>query len=121
MMYDMADGLQSCPQTPLSPSIRGDRARLAADLEEFLTRHANAGAALREFLADYQAIERLSSRVAGDGRICSHDGQDAGRQVPAAEVAASIRKFRALEEIARGGMGIVYKRGRLQSGRIRRA
>ena len=59
MMYDMADGLQSrLADAAVAEYLEAIERGAPPDLEEFLTRHANAGAALREFLADYQAIER---------------------------------------------------------------
>ena len=72
-MYDMADGLQSrLADAAVAEYLEAIERGAPPDLEEFLTRHANAGAALREFLADYQAIERLSPRVSPATAASAH-------------------------------------------------
>jgi tRNA A-37 threonylcarbamoyl transferase component Bud32/tetratricopeptide (TPR) repeat protein len=111
MMYDMADGLQSrLADAAVAEYLEAIERGAPPDLEEFLTRHANAGAALREFLADYQAIERLSPRLAPATAASAHTtGRTPAGKYPRLELPRVFGNFELLEEIARGGMGIVYK------------
>ena len=80
------------------------------DMEEFLALHADAGNELREFLADYLAVERLSPRRAPTSSA-SPDTTDriAGGKYSRLALPSPFGDFELLEEIARGGMGIVYK------------
>ncbi len=110
-MYDMADGSQSClADAAVAEYLEAVERGTPPDLEEFLTRHANAGDALREFLADYQALERLSPHRAPITAASAHTTA----RIPAGkysrlELPRAFGDFELLEEIARGGMGIVYK------------
>src|SRR6187455_1332355 len=73
MMYDRANGSQSClADAAVAEYLEAIERGAPPDLEEFLARHADAGTALREFLADYQAIERLSPRVAPATAASAH-------------------------------------------------
>src|SRR3954463_6881237 len=110
-MYDMADGSQShLADAAVAEYLEAIERGAPPDLEEFLARHANAGAALREFLADYQAIERLSPRLAPATAASAHmTGRTPAAKYPQLELPRVFGKFELLEEIARGGMGIVYK------------
>jgi tRNA A-37 threonylcarbamoyl transferase component Bud32 len=77
------------------------------DREALLTRHADLAERLRAFFADYDRLDRQ----AGDLRL-SHDPDQTvgGTEQPGA--LPRVRYFgdyELLEEIARGGMGVVYK------------
>jgi serine/threonine protein kinase len=80
------------------------------DLDAFLAEHDDVAAELREFIADYQALEQASPRRAsGDGpdsllARCAAKANFAALRLP-----CRFGHFELLEEIARGGMGVVYK------------
>jgi tetratricopeptide (TPR) repeat protein/predicted Ser/Thr protein kinase len=111
MMHDIADGLQSrLADAAIAEYLEAIERGAPPDLEEFLARHADAGAALREFLADYQALECLSPRVAPATAASAHTtGRMPAGKYPRLELPRVFGNFELLEEIARGGMGIVYK------------
>jgi eukaryotic-like serine/threonine-protein kinase len=67
------------------------------DRDEFLGEHSDVEPELREFFADYQALERAAPRS-----LPTHSANP--QSLP-----RSFGQFELLEEIARGGMGVVYK------------
>jgi len=77
------------------------------DRAALLARHPDLADGLRAFFADYDCLDRQ----AADLRL----SDDPGRTVAAAEQAGELPRIRyfgdyeLLEEIARGGMGVVYK------------
>jgi hypothetical protein len=77
------------------------------DREALLARHPDLADRLRAFFADYDRLDRQ----AADLRLSS----DPGRTVGGAEQPADLPRVRyfgdyqLLEEVARGGMGVVYK------------
>src|SRR5215211_4501377 len=111
MMYDMADGLQSrLADAAVAEYLEAIENGAPPDLEEFLARHADAGPALREFLADYHAVERLSPRIAPATAASVHTtGRMPADKYPRLKLPRVFGNFELLDEIARGGMGIVYK------------
>ena len=111
MTYDMADGSQSClTDAAVAAYLEAVERGAPPDMEEFLALHADAGNELREFLADYLAVERLSPRRAPTSSA-SPDTTDriAGGKYSRLALPSPFGDFELLEEIARGGMGIVYK------------
>ena len=119
MMHDMADGLESrLADAAVAEYLEAIESGAPPDLEEFLARHADAGAALREFLADYQAVERLSPRIAPATAASAHTtGRMPAGKYPRLKLPRVFGNFELLEEIARGGMGIVYKARQTTPGR----
>src|SRR5262245_28198384 len=111
MMYEMADGLQSrLVDAAVAEYLEAIERGAPPDLETFLARHADAGPALREFLADYHAIERFSPRLApATAASANTTGRIPAGKYPRLELPRVFGNFELLEEIARGGMGIVYK------------
>ena len=78
--------------------------------QELLERHPELAEPLRAFFADFDRVDRQAEplRLAGDaGHVMSSIADDSG-----SGVFATVRYFgdyELLEEIARGGMGVVYK------------
>src|SRR5437588_5078457 len=81
--------------------------------EEWLGRYPELAAELADFFADRAQVERLAQplrNVVGTLRVPRADvGWD--KAAPAADgpPSAQIGDFELLEEIGRGGMGVVYK------------
>src|SRR4029078_8991319 len=97
-MHDMADGLQSrLADAAVAEYLEAIERGAPPDLEEFLTRHANAGAALREVLADYQAIERLSARPSPAPAASAHTtGRTPAGKYPRLELPRVFGNFELL-------------------------
>ncbi len=75
--------------------------------EDLLARHPDLAERLRAFFADYDRLDRQ----AGELRL-SHDPQrttDAGIEASVLPCVRYFGDYELLEEIARGGMGVVYK------------
>jgi tRNA A-37 threonylcarbamoyl transferase component Bud32 len=99
------------PQDPLDAVIAGYLQQVEAgvvpDREALLARHPDLADRLRAFFADYDRLDRQ----AGDLRL-SHDPD---QTVGGTEQPGSLPRVRyfgdyeLLEEVARGGMGVVYK------------
>jgi tetratricopeptide (TPR) repeat protein len=119
MTYDTADGLQSrLADAAIAEYLEAIDRGAPPDLDEFLARHADAGAALREFLADYKALECLLPRVVPATAASAHTtGKMPAGKHPQLELPRVFGSFELLEEIARGGMGIVYKARQTTPGR----
>src|SRR2546422_11548769 len=65
------------------------------DPVELIARHSDLAGELADFFADYRHLDRVVEPV----RIA----------LPPGAVARSFEDYELLEEIARGGMGVVYK------------
>jgi WD40 repeat protein/serine/threonine protein kinase len=88
------------------------------DAEEFILRHPECSGPLREFLASYLSFQQLANDA---GNILSADALTHSSPKPEQAVLeemvrqgglpqnASIGEFEDLQEIARGGMGVVFK------------
>ena len=76
--------------------------------EEFIARHPGCAAGLREFFADYYGFQELANDVGAAGQSpaeqqtqLSPDSNSLGKR--------NFETYEVLHEIARGGMGIVFK------------
>jgi eukaryotic-like serine/threonine-protein kinase len=79
------------------------------ELETFLAQHDDIAAELREFFADYEALEQASPKRALGTAADALITRSATANFAALELPCRFGQFELLEEIARGGMGIVYK------------
>jgi serine/threonine-protein kinase len=91
----------------LAEYIRAAEAGRAPDHEEFLARHPDLTAELRTFLANRQLIERLAKPL----RAAAPSGPYLGKL-------RYFGDYELLQEIARGGMGVVYKARQVSLDRI---
>lgn len=80
------------------------------DCEAFLRVHSDVAPEVREFLADYQALKQAAPRHASI-MFARAPTMDSGLRdkIPAPNLPCTFGHFELLEEIARGGMGVVYK------------
>jgi len=103
----------------------------AIDRQEWLRRYPEFAAELEAFLADYEHVDRLAeplrpaaplvARVPSE-RVVSGVAKTMGSGQPAGlSVGATVRyvgDYELVEEIARGGMGVVYKARQISLNRI---
>jgi tetratricopeptide (TPR) repeat protein/tRNA A-37 threonylcarbamoyl transferase component Bud32 len=91
------------------------------DLESFVAKHGEIATELREFLADHQAFGQAAQRAAV-AISTDNAGRSTGRLATPRRASfvgpQRFGKFELLEEIARGGMGVVYKARQAQPDRI---
>ena len=90
------------------------------DRDDFLREHADIAEELREFFADYEVLQQAAPRVAA---AALHRRQrTTAQRTPPRSLRMSCRgtfgQFELLEEIARGGMGVVYKARQATPARI---
>jgi serine/threonine protein kinase len=89
------------------------------NLDEFLALYQDVETELREFLEDYKALEKMSPRVSVD---CAGARWSGGTTPPGLEMPLTLPRvfgnFELLNEIARGGMGIVYKAHQTKPSRV---
>src|SRR4051812_17025862 len=79
------------------------------DINEFLARHPDVSNELREFLHDHQAFEQISPRASATAASAHTTGRTPPIVYPRLTLPHTFGGFELLEEVARGGMGIVYK------------
>jgi len=79
------------------------------DPRQWLDRYPDVAGRLAEFFADQHELRRRL----GDGLPDSRPGQ-----VPPPEMAPQVPDYEIVEEVARGGMGVVYKARQVSANRI---
>jgi len=80
------------------------------DREAFLAEHPDIADALREFLDDYQLANRVIPRHHADTSAGAARSTGGSRLIaPTLPLPCAFGAFELLEEVARGGMGVVYK------------
>ncbi|MHC4402627.1 MAG: serine/threonine-protein kinase [Planctomycetota bacterium] len=115
----------------------------ASDRQALLDRHPDLADGLKSFFADHDKMKELAEPIVPDGQVPPADSDDEGPTLPprkpapgeipgeaptlpGAEIAApppgtKVRYFgdyELLEEIARGGMGVVYKARQMSLNRV---
>src|SRR5262245_22394283 len=94
----------------LADYLDAERAGLAPGREEVLRAHPDLADELRSFFADRDAFRRLADPLAPGAAEAATIGPSAEAQGPAP--LGTVRPFgdyELLEEVARGGMGVVYR------------
>src|SRR5262245_34111816 len=110
----------------LGEYLRAREAGSAPDRTELLARHPDLATELREFLDDQSLFRGLASPLLGTpGPDLTPPPDDAtatmaGGHAPIAPVAPAGRfgDYEIIEEMARGGMGVVYKARQVSLNRV---
>src|SRR5262249_36634117 len=116
----LAENLTSCrADAAIAEYLEAIERGTPPKLDEFLARHEDVAADLREFLEDYQAFERVSPRMAADtaGSPYTTGGKQNDLHAPLT-LPRMFGNFELIEEIARGGMGVVCKARQISPSRI---
>ena len=91
--------------------IRGCESGLAPDRREILERHPELADELRQFFGQRDRMNQMAEPIRGFGNALAQ-AVGPGQQL------SYVGNYELLEEIARGGMGVVYKARQTTLGRI---
>jgi serine/threonine-protein kinase len=81
----------------------------APDREEWLARHPEFAPELEEFLADAERVRVLAAPLREAARAARLDTPRPWEADPARSAPGSLGEYELLEEIGKGGMGVVYR------------
>src|SRR4051812_9826461 len=102
----------------LADYLHAAEAGAAPSQDELLARHPDLADELRSFLANREALERLAAPLKAQGHPLS---ETVGPEGPVEDGVRRVRYFgdyELLEEVARGGMGVVYRAKQVSLNRI---
>ncbi len=91
--------------------IRGCEAGSAPDQHQILERHAELADELRQFFGQHDRMNQIAAPIRGFG-------DSLAQAVGPGQLLSYIGNYELLEEIARGGMGVVYKARQTTLGRV---
>jgi serine/threonine-protein kinase len=97
--------------------LDAERAGQARDVEQWLAEHADIADELRAFLANQAAFQRVAGEVPSWPETTTLPPGDASAD-PALGRVRYFGDYELLEEIARGGMGVVYRARQVSLNRI---
>src|SRR5262249_16201740 len=102
----------------LAAYLEAARAGRAPDRRELLAHHPEIGSELQSFFADHDLVRDLAEplRLDAAGRTPSPGGDTA--VIPPDSLPRRFGDYELLEEIARAGMGIVYRARQVSLGRV---
>src|SRR5262245_29115204 len=89
----------------------------APDREELLRQHPDLADELVAFFADQQKVEQLVRSFRASGDAATIDSTAVAGQ-PSLGTVRSCGDYELLEEIARGGMGVVFKARQISLNRV---
>jgi WD40 repeat protein len=104
----------------LATYLEAARTGQAPDRRELLARHPDLAAELEEFFADHDLVRDLAEPFRLDTAATSTPSPAAAdtATLPADSLPARFGDYELLEEVARGGMGIVYRARQISLNRV---
>lgn len=105
----MATDPENTNTSPLDEILRQYMVRIdrgeQVDRDEFIAQHPEVSEELREYFADADALEKMTFPLDGMDTL-PHQGQ---QSIKSNRGSRDFGDYELLEEVARGGMGVVYK------------